>query len=401
MRTVGIICECNPPHAGHFHLISEARRAGDCRVICVMSECFVQRGEAAILTPQSRAELLVRAGADAVVGLPFPYSAAGAEFFGRAGVEILDGLGVTELWFGSERGELSSLVRLSHLAESEEFLCAYRARVASGEGTARAYFELLTMLSDEAEAPSPNDILAISYLRAIRALGSRMEAHAVARVGSGYRAEILSGGEYPSATALRRAWSEGGLDAMLPHLPAWTHALLSREETEGRAPVRMENASRLIVGKLRLTDAETLGACAGLSGGLAGRILRAAGEASELGELLSLAATKTYPDATLRRGILSALLSVKEEDLRAPVPYVRLLAATRAGCAYLASRRRAEGICVVTRQGDIPAGEAAERQRALEARAYALYSLMLPQPTNAHALLCRPPVILDGSEQQS
>lgn len=399
MRTVGIVCECNPPHAGHFHLISEARRAGDCRVICVMSECFVQRGEAAILSPQSRAEILVRAGADAVVGLPFPYSAAGAEFFGRAGVEILDGLGVTELWFGSERGELSSLMRLSHLVESEEFLSAYRTRAASGVGTAKAYFDLMTELSDETAPPSPNDVLAISYLRAIRALGSRIEAHAVSRVGSGYREKALSGAEYPSATALRRAWVGEGLSAMLPHVPAWTHGILSCELAEGRAPVRLENAEALIVGTLRLCDGERISSMAGLSGGLAGRLLHASHAATDLSSLLSLAATKAYPDATVRRGILSALLSVCEADLRAPVSYVRLLAATRTGCAYLATRRRADGIPVVTRQGEIPRSREAERQRALEARAYALYSMLLPKTSTAQALLGLPPVILDVGEK--
>ena len=106
MRIAGIICECNPIHGGHLYLMREARRQGADAVVCVMSGCFTQRGEAAIADPHTRAHALILGGADAVVELPFPFSCAGAEFFAAAGVEILNRLGVGELWFGSECGDL-------------------------------------------------------------------------------------------------------------------------------------------------------------------------------------------------------------------------------------------------------------------------------------------------------
>ncbi len=400
MRTVGIICECNPPHAGHFHLIERARAAGAARVICVMSGCFVQRGEAAILDPFARAELLVRAGADAVVELPFPYSASSAEFFGRAGVDILNRLGATELWFGSERGELSVLSRLAAVAESEAFQAAYRESAAGTGGTAQMYFELLASHAGEDCALLPNDILAISYLRALGSTQSTMRPVTVGRVGSGYADETLCKGKFPSATALRKTWLADGLDAMLPFVPTFTQDVLLREAAAGRAPATLENAASLIVGSLRLADAERLSSHAGLSGGLAGRLCRAAESATDLSSLLSLAATKKYPDATLRRALLYALAEVNVADLSRPPSYVRLLAASRAGCALLSSRRRAGQICVVTRQGDIPATPEAERQSELEAREKALYTLMLPHPASAKALLCHPPVILDGQDAE-
>ena len=45
MRRVGIICEYNPFHAGHAHLIAAARAAGAREVVCVMSGNFTQRGD--------------------------------------------------------------------------------------------------------------------------------------------------------------------------------------------------------------------------------------------------------------------------------------------------------------------------------------------------------------------
>ena len=43
MKTVGIICECNPFHGGHEYLMKKAREGGAEAVICVMSGNFVQR----------------------------------------------------------------------------------------------------------------------------------------------------------------------------------------------------------------------------------------------------------------------------------------------------------------------------------------------------------------------
>ena len=109
MRTAGIVCECNPFHAGHGYLFSAARASGVDAVIAVMSGCFTQRGEAAVADPISRARILLLGGADAVLELPYPFCSSSAEYFSRAGVEILDRLGVDELWFGSECGDLDRL----------------------------------------------------------------------------------------------------------------------------------------------------------------------------------------------------------------------------------------------------------------------------------------------------
>ena len=149
MRSVGIICECNPFHGGHQYLIDRAREGGADAIVCVMSGNFVQRGEAAVLSPHARAEIVVSSGADAVVELPFPYAASSAEFFGRAGVEILSRLGVDEVWFGSETGDLSLLSRYAEVADSAEFQAAYAEASLREGGTASAYFALLSELSGD------------------------------------------------------------------------------------------------------------------------------------------------------------------------------------------------------------------------------------------------------------
>ncbi len=399
MKTAGIICECNPLHGGHLHLLEAARTSGvDC-VVALMSGCFVQRGDAAVADPYARAEILVRSGFDAVLELPFPFSAAGAEFFGGAGVEILSRLGVNELWFGSESGELAVLERAAELADSPVFAERYAMYTQGPSGTAEAYFHVLEeMLASRGLHFDPNDILALSYLRAIRKCGGGMVPRTVKRTGSGYRETALSKSVFPSATALRRVWKEEGFAAIRESLPDCCAAVLERETEAGRAPAAQEHAERAILSHLRLTPLEVLEGCAELGGGVGARLKGAALQSASLGELLALAATKKYTDARLRRGALFAVTGVKPEDLRRHPAYVRLLGANAVGCAFLAGVRRSASIPVVTRQSDIPMGEAADAQFDLECRARAFFTLSQPTAADAVGALCRAPFIWKGEK---
>ena len=252
-------------------------------------------------------------GADAVVELPFPYAAASAEYFARAGVDILSRLGVGELWFGSECGDLARLARLAELADSTVFRERYESMTVGNAGTARAYFDCLCELAGEDASCLSNDILAISYLRAIKTLGASITPVTVKREGSRYLDDTIGDG-FPSATALRRKWREGGLAAILPHLPRASAEVLMRERIE--TPADLRYAERLILGHFRLTSVDALECCAELSGGLGTRMAGLADRADTLDKFLALCATKKYPNARLRRGILFALTGVAQHEIR-------------------------------------------------------------------------------------
>lgn len=376
-------------------MIRQARESGAEAVVCVMSGCFVQRGEAAITDAHTRAEMLLRGGADAVLELPFPYAAASAEHFARAGVEILERLGVEALWFGSECGDLDLLSRLATLADSETFRTRYAETAAGNSGTAQAFFACLCELAGDATTPAclPNDILGISYLRAIRAVGASIKPATLRREGSAYLADTLGNG-YPSATALRRKWREEGVASILPYLPDASANVLKRADLP--LPTDLRNAERLILGHFRLTPPEVLESCAELAGGLGSRMGKIAREANTLDAFLSLCATKKYPNARLLRGVLFALTGVSANDLRQSPAYVRLLAANSTGCRFLATARKKGMIPVVTRRADLPPTPEAERQAMFDRRAWDLYDLCRPAPFGTD-LWKRAPLILEES----
>ncbi len=136
MKTAGIIAEYNPFHTGHeyqINYIKEKLRTD--YIVIAMSGDFVQRGTPALFSKYVRAEMALQSGADLVLELPVSISSASAELFARGGVQLLDGLGVTDiLCFGSECGDTDALMELAKILaeEPEAFQDALRRNLKDG-----------------------------------------------------------------------------------------------------------------------------------------------------------------------------------------------------------------------------------------------------------------------------
>ena len=176
MKTAGIIAEYNPFHTGHeyqINYIKEKLRTD--YVVIAMSGDFVQRGTPALFSKYVRAEMALRNGADLVLELPVSISSASAELFARGGIQLLDGLGVTDiLCFGSECGDTDALMELAKILaeEPEAFQDALRRNLKDGMTFPKARSMALSAVFPESEKYqqllfSPNNILGIEYCKAI------------------------------------------------------------------------------------------------------------------------------------------------------------------------------------------------------------------------------------------
>ncbi len=374
MRASGVICEFNPIHTGHAHLLSCMREAvgDDGCVICLMSGRFVQRGTAAMADPYLRAEMALSAGADLVLELPFPWSAAGAEHFARAGVRMLARLGVESIAFGSESGDIDLLTRAAAAVAHPAFSDTYAALCREGRGTTAAYIEAVRRTIDgqnplsnqdisvgpstrgkppASNFPASNDLLGIAYLRALSDLpGAKNEIprpRVIRREGADYRDGTLPTDTYPSATALRRIIREAtedplALEAILDGtMPDEALKLLLGAIRCGNAPLDGTPLLAFYHAHYRLADPTALATCAECGGGLAAHMVRCAQKASSPKAFFDDLRTRQYTDARLRRALLFGVIGVTEQDLRADPTHTTLLAATSRGCAYLAELRRA------------------------------------------------------------
>ena len=103
MNFFSIICEFNPFHTGHRHLIEQTKAKTDAEaIVCIMSGSMVQRGDIAIYDKWTRAKSAIENGADLVVELPVCYVLQSADIFAKGGVEIAAKMGTSGIAFGSE-----------------------------------------------------------------------------------------------------------------------------------------------------------------------------------------------------------------------------------------------------------------------------------------------------------
>lgn len=393
MKKIGIICEYNPFHSGHAYQIETVRqREPDAAVVCLMSGNATQRGSFAIADKYTRAKMALLGGADLVLELPYPYSAASAAYFAGAGVAILDALEMDELSFGSESADLPLLTNTAQMTQSAAFVEGVRARQRQGEGSAQAFFsELQARTEAENVRFLANDILALEYIRAIQMLESAMKPMPIQRFGSAYDARTLEAGKHPSATALReQLYMEN--NESLDLLPVSARKTLKNAIKQGLAPVRTVALDMAILTFFRLCDPDALSGFAEMQGGLAHRLRDAACVSTTYVDMLSAASSKSFPTARLRRAVLYAMTGVTAQDLQCAPGYLSLLAANEKGRTLLREWKTSAPIPIVAKFADAASySPAAARQSVLTHALDALFTLAMPIPRAADYMAKIPP----------
>lgn len=213
MDTVGIIAEYNPFHNGHLYQIEQIKKiTGAKNIVIAMSGDYVQRGLPAWTDKYLRTKMALSCGASCVFELPAPFAAASAETFALAGVSLLTSLGFVDgICFGCESSDISLLQEIAaFLAKpSKEFEQIVAACTAKGDSYPAARQKALyCVFSSQKEAcasllSSPNNILAIEYIKAISLLHSPLLPIPILRNGNGYHSQELSGA-FSSASSIRK-----------------------------------------------------------------------------------------------------------------------------------------------------------------------------------------------------
>lgn len=373
MRILGIVAEYNPFHYGHKLHIEESKKAiaHDTAVVCVMSGDFVQRGEAAVFSKYARAEAAVKSGADLVIELPLPWSLSSAEGFSRGAVGLLGALNcVNYLSFGSECGDMGILNSLA-TALSDPFLDEeIREELKSGVSYATARQAALSKsigsLADYLE--TPNNILAVEYLKAIYDQRLRIEPLTIKRIGAGHDEE---GG---SASDIRGMLAQG--KPIMNYVPKEANEVFRRETEQGRGPVFMQDLECAILSRFRMMDDRIFSEIPDDSEGLGNRLIAAFHEESTLDGVLSAAKSKRYALSRLRRMCLCAALGIKRGQADGIPPYARILAANETGRLALNIMAEKSTIPLITKPATVK--ELSEEYRnlfGLESAAHDLYVL--------------------------
>lgn len=392
MKTLGIIAEYNPLHNGHHHHLQVSQKKTEAsRTVVVMSASFMQRGEPAICDKWSRAEMAIYAGADLVLELPLPFACSSADYFARGAVSILAAAGCTHLAFGAEHPDLDRLTAIARYIEKEPlpFTRNLRYFLDKGHSFPRARSLALQKALDlNAELiTSPNNILAIEYIRSIERAELSLQPVVVPRQGAPYHGTILSG-QMASATAIRHHLQKKScLEELADFMPEQSYQILRREVERGNAPVFPGDLGPLVLARLRVAGEEEIAQYPEIAPGLNNRLIQKAREAVDWNDLLEKAGARCFVRTRLQRILVYLLLNIRrdfQEKIKFPETplYFRPLAFNQKGRAILHELKEKEEMPLINRPTwkNRPGVPEIQHLLDLEIRATDLWALQVPNP---------------------
>ncbi len=384
MKTTAVIAEYNPFHNGHRYQLDAVRRTSDA-VIVIMSGAFVQRGAAAVFDKWIRAEAAILNGADLVLELPTAYALSTAQRFATGAVHSLELTGVVdELCFGAETADAKLLEDTARILEEEpeDFTDPLKKGLSKGLSYPAARSAALPPKM-QGLLSSPNNILAVEYIRALIRLKSRIRPFPLLRKDAAHHDAVPSG-NIASATALRTLIENGGDYA--PYVPPSSFSLYKNAPVYDTA--RLDTA---ILARLRLISAHELSRISDVTEGLENRLKAAAAASNSIGELLAAVKTKRYPLSRLRRILLYTLLGI-EGDISASIPdYLRILGMNDTGKRLLAEIKRSSPLPIVTKTANFTTHS---KKFLLDLKSSDLAALCCRPPEKAGLDFLRSPVIL-------
>lgn len=356
--TVGIVAEYNPLHKGHLYHIGQARaQAGAGRVVAVMSGCFVQRGEPALLDKWRRTEMALAAGANLVLELPVVFASHNAGVFASAAVEILSSTGiVSHICFGVESPDWDMDKVLSILLEEPQ---GFKLSLQNYLKKGYSFVEARSLALDELMPGSAqylresNNMLATSYLLHIRKKNLDIKPIPIKRIGAGYHE--TEAGEIASATGIRKKLRDGDTAGGLGLLPKSSADILEKELGAERVLLNDDGLWKLLRASLLRATAEDVSRHAEMREGIEHRLRWAALACGSFEEWTASCTSKRYPRGRIQRHAVHFLLGLGHWTNRAfqrmGPAYIRVLGADKTGREMLGVMRKKATLKVLTRCG--------------------------------------------------
>lgn len=382
MKTIGIIAEYNPFHNGHAYQIQKVKElTGADHVVIAMSGDFVQRGTPAIIDKYIRAEMALNCGADLVLELPVLWATASAESFAMAGVTLFDKIGCIDgLCFGAETEDLKALTAIADILakEPEAFSVNLSSYLKEGFSFPAARARALSECNlSEHFAPedlekilnTPNNILAIEYLKALQKRNSNIKPILIKREGTGYHdadihpvSDTSSSSDIPnaSATAIRRVLFDTKDFSMLTQAMPKNAETLLRSYLNEKTPVCSNDFSSLLGYKLLTSTVEELSAIGDCNPDLANRLLNNRTLFSSFEDFCMQNKRKDTTYTRISRILLHFILGITNLDYLHGktldyIPYLRILGFKKDTSIILKNLKAAANVPVISKLADAPA----------------------------------------------
>lgn len=325
MKSVGLITEYNPFHNGHLYHAQQTKLHSNSNLtIALMSGNFVMRGEPAIYNKFTRAQMALT-GVDLVVELPLIASLSSGDTFAEMAIKVADYLDIDEISFGSESADIEELQQLATYISTLESHPDFKSKLKEG----KSYPRILSELTHHHELiQSPNNLLGLSYLKAIKQLAPHIKAMTIKREGSHHHHSEIQHHTFASGTSIRQSLTNGD-NEWKRVVPESAHALYQKPHA------LVEDTFPLIKYQLTIQDADSLASIYTVNEGFENRLKSMVQVSHSHRELMENLKTKRYTYTHIQRILMNVLMNISGQDVSKEINAVRILSMNDTGRNYL------------------------------------------------------------------
>lgn len=316
MKVLGIIAEYNPMHTGHIYHISKAKEITGCdTVIVIMSGSFTQQGNIAIINKFERAKQAIQNGVDLVIEIPSAFASSDAGNFAYKSVSILNDLNVDAICFGAETDNIERLKLISEtlIYKDKEIWIEIKNELKKGISFAKARNNSLNKFLNEDDTNiilSPNNILALEYLKTLKVLNSNIIPFAIHRE-SNFNSHILENC-YTSSTSIRKALeNKCNLNDIQKYIPENVSKYLKNNKI-----IFNNDFFEILKYKIISMNENDLKEINGVSEGIENKLKKEICNSYSYDEFLFEIKSKRYELSRIKRILVNILLNISKDDFK-------------------------------------------------------------------------------------
>lgn len=324
MEVIGIIAEYNPFHLGHLYHIKKIKEMyKDSLIICVISSSFCERGEISVLNKWDKTSICLNNEVDMVIELPFVFSSQSADIFAKGAMAILNKLKVSKIIFGSESNNIDLLYNIANLQiNNNEFDLLVKKYLDNGNNYPTSLSLALKHFNIK-KIDTPNDLLAISYIKEIIKNNYKIEPISIKRTNDYHGKDINN--NIISASLIRKLIKE--------------NKDISKYINYDK-DIIYKNSDYLDLLKYKINTTKDLSIYQTVDEGIESRILKYIDNAPTIEELISNIKTKRYTYNKINRMLIHILTDFKKQDFINEITYIRILGFDMRGKKYLNSIKK-------------------------------------------------------------
>lgn len=319
MEVIGIICEYNPFHNGHLYHIKKIKKMyPDSLIILVLNGYFLERGEISILSKEAKTKIALAHGVDIILELPVIYGTQSADTFASISLKILNNFHVNKIIFGSESNNIEKIKEIASKQLDEKYDVLVKEYLNDGINYPTALAKALNVNFSFL----PNDLLGISYVKAIIRNNYNIDAITIKRTNNYH--DTTSTNNIVSASNIREKIKNN--EDISKYIPINIKDFINN--------TNYGNYFKLL--KYKINTDNYLDKYLDVDEGIEYRLLEYINKSKNIDEFINNIKTKRYTYNKLNRMLIHILLSFLKTD-NIDIEYIKILGFNSNGKKYLNS----------------------------------------------------------------